>query len=141
MNAAQVSLKSMRIIHLCFVFTVILYLWLPTLIAHKNAEQLPAAFLGVFGIVALTSVGASAFFQAKLVRPAAEQLQRDANDRQAAGRWRAGLVLAFVFSETVILSGFVMRILGVPWSIAGIFYAVGALLLLWCAPKLDLLPE
>jgi hypothetical protein len=131
----------MRVIHLCFLFTVILYLWVPSMIGHENAKQLPVVLLAVFGMLALTSVGASSFFQAKLARPAAQQLQQDADDKQAAGRWRAGMILSFVFSETVILSGLMMRILGVPWSIAGIFYVVGALLLVWCTPKLELLPE
>ena len=140
MNAAQASLKSMRIIHLCFLFTVILYVWLPSMIKQEDAKP-PMILVAVFGMLALTSVGASAFFQSKLVRPAAQQLQQDADDKQAAGRWRSGMILSFAFSETVILSGLVMRILGVPWSIAGIFYAVGALLLVWCTPKLELLSE
>lgn len=50
------------------------------------------------------------------------------------------MILSFVFSETIILFGLALRILGVPWKLAGLFYAVGTLLLLACTPKLDLLP-
>ena len=141
MNAARVSLRLMRIIHLCFLFTVILYAWLPSMIVHGKPQEFPLILLSVFGMLSVTSLGATLFFQAKLVRPAAERLRQNVNDPQAAMRWRGGLILSFVFSETVILSGFLMRIMGVPWTIAGIFYAVGALLLVACTPKLELLPE
>ena len=140
-NAAQISLKSMRIIHLCFLLTVVLYLWVPSMMAHGQRSEVPVLFVAIFGMLAVTSVAASLFFQSKLVRPAAEQLQRDPNDKGATARWRAGVILSLVFGETVILCGLIMRILGVPWSIAGIFYGVGALLLIWFKPKLELLPE
>jgi len=131
----------MRIIHLCFLLTVVLYLWVPSMLAHGQASEAPVVFVAVFGLLAVTSAGASLFFQARLVRLAAEQLQRDPNDKGATARWRAGVILSFVFGETVILCGLILRILGVPWSIAGIFYAVGGLLLIWFTPKLELLPE
>jgi hypothetical protein len=140
-NAAQVSLKSMRVIHLCFLLTVVVYVWVPSMIIHEKSKEFPVVFVVIFGVISLTSTAATLFFLSKLVRPAAEQLRQDGNDKQAAGRWRAGLILSFAFSETVILFGLALRILNAPWAIAGIFYGVGALLLLACTPKLELLPE
>jgi hypothetical protein len=141
MNAAQSSLKSIRIIRIGFLLTVVLYLWVPTLIAHEPTKESPFVFVLVFAMLSLTSVGAALFFQARLVRPAAEQLKANSDDQQAAARWRTGLILCFVFSESVVLSGLGMRFLGAPWEIAGLFYAVGALLLLACTPKLDRFPQ
>ena len=141
MNAALVSLKSMRIIHFAFLFTVILYVWVPSMMVHKKSTEFSVLFLAIFGMLSLTSAGAALFFQTKLVKPAAEQLRQNANDTQAAGRWRAGSIVCLVFSETIVLSGLVLRILGVRWTIAGIFYVVGGLLLILCTPKLELLPE
>lgn len=63
------------------------------------------------------------------------------DDNQSAIQWRTGLILCFVFSETLVLFGLASRILGVPWKIAGMFYAAGAVMLLLSTPRLELLPE
>lgn len=140
MNAAQMSLKSIRIIHLVFLLTVALYAWLPSRIVNGEAKESPLFFVVAFLMVSLTSLAAVLFFQAKMARPASDQLRLHPDDVRTAGRWRAGMILSFVFSETIILFGLALRILGVPWKLAGLFYAVGTLLLLACTPKLDLLP-
>jgi len=59
-------------------------------------------------MLSLTSVGGALFFQAKLIRPAAEQWRQHA---------------------------------GAPWSLAGVLYAVGVLLLVAGAPEFASLPE
>lgn len=141
MNAAQATQKYMRVLHIVFLLTVVLYLWVPWMLVGGQATESPFVVVLVLGMVALTSVAAVLFFQARRVRPAAEQLRLRPDDAQAAARWRTGLILCFAFSETIVLFGLALRLLGAPWKFSGVFYAVGALLLLACRPKLELLPE
>ena len=139
-NSARASLRTMRVVHFAFLFTVVLYLWVPSMLKASPPKESPKVLAMAMGAVSLTSIGAVLFFQAQRVRPSAERLQLNPDDRQAAAEWRTGLMLCFVFSETAALLGLASRILGVSWSIAGIFYGVGALMLMLCTPKLELLP-
>ena len=140
MNTAETALRTMRILHGVFLFTVVLYVAAPWM-AVTQSKELPMIVAAVMGVVASTWVAAVFFFYSQKVRPWAARLQSNPGDKQAAGQWRAGLILCFAFSETIVLFGLALKLLGAPWKLAAIFYAVGTLLLIWCAPKLELLPE
>jgi hypothetical protein len=62
-NAAQMSLKSIRIIHIVFLLTVALYIWLPPQIVNGEAMESPLFFVVVFAMVSLTSVVPFCFFR------------------------------------------------------------------------------
>jgi hypothetical protein len=51
------------------------------------------------------------------------------------------VILSLVFCESVILFGLALRVLGAGWNVAGVFYAVGIVLMLLWTPKLDLPPQ
>jgi hypothetical protein len=62
------------------------------------------------------------------------------NDRTTAvNLWLLGNIMGFTFAETVMLFGFVLRILGASWNVVGIFFAAGFLLLLLWRPRPDLI--
>lgn len=80
------------------------------------------------------------FFRSKKVTPAAEALAQNPEDAVMAKEWNSGVILSLVFSETIVLFGLALRIMGISWNISGLFYVVGILLMLAWTPKLDLLP-
>jgi hypothetical protein len=76
--------------------------------------------------------------QTRLVQPASEALQNNPEDATAAAQARKGTILSLVCCESVVLFGLVLKILGVPWNICGIFFAVGVFFMLAWRPRLEL---
>jgi hypothetical protein len=96
----------------------------------------PAVLIGI-SLCVCWDIGIAFFFRATKLAPASEALRTNPNDPAALMRWRAQSTVSFCFAETVVLMGFVVKFLGAGWSIVGIFFAVGTVLMLLWAPRLD----
>jgi len=140
-NAAQTALKYMRVLHIVFLFTIAFYVWIPFQVAPKRHLESPLVIVVALALWSLAIVGLILFFYARRVAPAEERLRSHPDDKSAAEIWKGGLTLCIVCCESIVVFGFALRMLGVAWKISAPFYAVGALLLLACRPKLELLPE
>jgi hypothetical protein len=141
MNNAQKNLRIARIAHIAFCFSAILYILVPLLVIRVPQGPAPREIVFALGVVAFASLGAALFFRARLVQPSSEKLVVSPDDAGAAKQWRAGVILSLVFCESVILFGLALRVLGAGWNVAGVFYAVGIVLMLLWTPKLDLPPQ
>jgi hypothetical protein len=141
MNAAQKALKAMRMIHAAFLLASILYILVAAAYAHTAEQSMPGIFPIAAGLVAMSSVGIAFFFRMRDVQPSGAKLRDNPDDATAAAKWRGGVLLSLVFCESIVLFGLALRFLGFSWDVAGIFYAVGTLLMLAWTPKLDLPPQ
>jgi len=140
-NNAQKNLQIARIAHIALFLSAILYILVPILVIRVPQQPAPREIVFTLGVMAFASLGAALFFRTRLVQPSTENLVRSPDDAGAAKQWRAGVILSLVFCESIILFGMVLRILGAGWNVAGVFYAVGIVLMLLWTPKLDMPPE
>ncbi len=137
MANVQQSLRNIRIIHFAFLAVpALLYFVLATITITGKGE--PSFLPSVLAVLAVSEVGIGTAFRSRLMRPAAEKLQRSPGDSAAMAQWLRGNILSFAFAFTVVLYGFVIRVLGFSWNIAAWFFVAGFLLLLLWTPRLDL---
>ena len=141
MTLAQKNLRSLRIIHIAFLFAAIAYLAVPILASPHIAEPPPVTFVIGISVVALSTLAAGVFIRSRLVQPAGEALRRDPEDAVAAGRWRTGVILSLVFCESVGLFGLALRFAGASWNVCEVFYGVGILFLVLWTPRLEFPPS
>jgi hypothetical protein len=140
-TAAQKSLQAVRIIHLGFLGAAVAYLLLALAYSLRVTQTSPSVVPLAMGIVSLSALGVAAFFRSRMVRPASELLRNNPEDKIAIGRWRGGVIVSLVFCESVVLFGFLLKLIGNPWSVCGIFYAVGMFFMLAWWPHLELPPS
>ena len=141
MNAAQKTLRSVRVLHTVFPLAAILYIALPMAVVRNSDRQVSQVIVLALGVAALGNIGIAFFYRSRMIRPAADHLRENPDAGDAARRWRGGVVVSLVFCESVVLFGLALRFIGASWNVCGIFYAVGILLMLAWTPKLDLLSQ
>ena len=137
MTDPRQSLRNIRIVHFAFLAApAFLYFVLATITITGNGE--PSFLPTVLALLSVSEVGIGTAFRSKLMRPAAEKLQRSPEDSAAMAQWLRGNILSFAFAFTVVLYGFLIRVLGFSWNFAAWFFVAGFLLLLWWTPRLEL---
>ncbi|HEV1994298.1 MAG TPA: hypothetical protein VGR03_08205 [Candidatus Acidoferrum sp.] len=137
MTPIESTLRSVRVLHLIFLLTVALFII--NLRMLQPAERgISFLTVSVFVLLCLSDIAIAISFRARMITPSIERLRVNPQDAAALGRWRSGVITSFTFAETVVLLGFMLKILGAGWNVAGVFFVVGILLLLAWAPKLDM---
>jgi hypothetical protein len=135
-NARQ-SLRNIRIVHFAFLAApALLYFVLAAIPITVNNG--PPFIPAVLAVLALGEVGIATVYRSKLIRGALEKLQRSPQDSTALAQWLRGNFLSFALAFTVVLYGFVLRVLGFSWNIVAWFFVAGFLLLLLWTPRLEL---
>jgi hypothetical protein len=130
------AFRSIRNLHLSFLALPFLLIAVLTRIQPSQQGQ-PSLMPMVLGVLAVSEIGIATVFRARLLPEAAEKLRTSPGDAQALGRWQQGNILSFTFATTIVLYGFVLRVLGFCWNIAAWFFVAGFLLLLWWTPRLE----
>jgi hypothetical protein len=141
MTAAQKTLQAMRIIHFGFLGAAVAYFFLALAYSPPVRETSPQVLPLVMGIVSLPALGVAMFYRSRMVQPASELLRNNPEDEITIGRWRGGVILSLAFCESVVLFGLLLKLIGNPWSVCGIFYAVGIFFMLAWWPRLELPPS
>ena len=138
MTAAQKSLQSARIFHIALLAAAFAYIVLPLAIAFDLKQNLGPILPLAMGFTCVVILGLAAYLRKQRIPPAEEILRNTPDDNSAALKWRSGVIISLVFCECVVMYGLVLRILGTPWAISGIFYAVGIFFMLAWWPRLEL---
>jgi F0F1-type ATP synthase membrane subunit c/vacuolar-type H+-ATPase subunit K len=141
MTQGEKALRWGRILHAAFLLASIAYVLLPVALIKTQTSDVDSVFVAAISVIAIATLIAAAFFRRRTLAPAAEALGTNPDDAEAAARWRRGLILSFVFCETAILFGLMLRVMGTSWNICGPFYIAGILLLLAWTPKLNMPPR
>jgi len=140
LNIAQKTLRIMRVLHAALLLATVAYVFLSVFFADGSSAEHDRVLTISLGVVAMASLAIAAFYRARLVQPASEKLRATPDDASAAGRWRQGVLLSLVFSETVVLFGMALRFVGGAWQVCAVFFAAGIFFLLAWTPKLELPP-
>lgn len=137
MNVRKAALRSARILHFAFLTAAILYV-VVILRLKPAVRRLEPGIVPAIGFVCLLVVGVAAYCRSKMVTKFREQASPNFEDGDLIKRWRSGVMLSFICAETIVLFGLVLKVLGASWNISGVFFAVGILLLLASAPRLEI---
>jgi hypothetical protein len=138
MELRQKSSRDMRIIHMAFVVTWFLFLFMVQVVLQPSVHSLDSMTLGAIALAALSSIATGWALRNRNLAAALETLARQPGDPSALARWRTANILSFTFAETATLFGLLLKVLGASWAIAGWFFAGGLFLLLLWAPRLEL---
>jgi len=137
MGPREKTLQQVRLVHLAFVVTWFLFIFVLQFELKPAVRPIEPIVLGAIVLAAVSSVNVGWTMRRKLLARAAEALQQELQDGADLARWRAANILSFAFAESVMLFGFVLKMMGASWGIAGWFFAGGLILLLLWTPRLE----
>lgn len=137
MNPVNRSLTEARILHIAFCSSWVLFLFLLFSLRPEEHPVAPA-IVTAFALVNFMNVGVALYFRSKYITASVETLRINPQDAAVMTKWRMGNLFSFAMAESVTLFGLVLKLLGAEWRIAGVFFAVGLLLLLLWTPRLDI---
>lgn len=140
MTLAEKNFRSLRIINVAFLLAALADLFVAFRVAPPVPQTPTNAFAIAIGLLAFSTLAGAFIAHTRLTQPASEALQNNPEDVAAAAQARRGTILSLVCCESVVLFGLVLKILGVPWNICGVFFAVGVFFMLAWRPRLELPP-
>src|SRR5947209_6209333 len=138
-DPAQLSLSSrlfalLRILQAAMLVMALFYVGVGEIGRGHRSLTSNTLFLAVL-VAALIEVAGVVYIRLLLLPKAEQMLQTDSEDKTALMNLRKWYVLSFALSLGVAFYGLVLRIMGAQWQEAGIFYAGGILLVLFCNPR------
>jgi hypothetical protein len=132
MNSQTTVLNMIRA---AMLMAIVLYMFIGEKIAVDRSLASSVVFQAIAAISIMTVV-ALFVVRRMLVLPAIATLQTSPNDARALGRWRAGYIVSYALCEALALYGFILRVLGFPFSEVVLFYIASVGLLLYYRPQL-----
>jgi NAD/NADP transhydrogenase beta subunit len=132
----QARLKSTTLVHWAIVASSVMFIVLAEMVGPKTQfgerTEIVVMLLAFFGLMN----AAVAFYARKLwVSGSEEVLRLNPSDTTAAQRWMQGSILSVAFSESIVLFGFVLRMIGAQTKVVWAFYAAGLALMLMFVPR------
>jgi predicted acyltransferase len=119
-------------------FLIAALLYVLVLIQIRPSEKpLDLVVIGAIAFLCLIIIGVAIFLRSRMVAETAAKLSTNPQDTELLNRWRMGVITSFTFAETIVLFGFLLKILGARWNVAGAFLVTGILLLAAWRPKLE----
>ncbi len=137
MGFREKTLLQVRMVHGAFVIAWFMFVFVLQVVLKPAVKAVEPVMLGALALAAFSSVSVRWMMRGKMLGLSAEALRRDPEDRAGLARWRAANILSFAFAETVMLFGFVLKVMGASWAVAGWFFAGGLILLVLWTPRLD----
>jgi F0F1-type ATP synthase membrane subunit c/vacuolar-type H+-ATPase subunit K len=127
--------RTIRIIRVVLVCSIVVYLLLGEGMIREHGRSSNRMFLYIFTAAGIGMVLVSFAARRLLIAKAETKLAADPDNESLLHRWRGAYIVSYVFSETVAILGFVLRVLGFTLSQAAPFYIAGAVLLLFFRPR------
>jgi len=137
MGAREKTLLEVRVIHVAFVITWFLFVFVLQVVLKPAVKAVEPVMVGALALAAFSSVSVGWTMRGKMLGLSAEALRRDPDDGAGLGQWRAANVLSFAFAETPTLFGLLLKVLGADWAVAGWLFAGGLILLVLWTPRLE----
>jgi hypothetical protein len=128
-NPTGTTLPYLRLIHGFLLFSMFIYMGLGQIFVPHEQKEIKPAFLIAIGVASLATACIVLFIRAQRILPALETLRAKPDDGPSIARWRIGSVFSYALSESVMLYGFALRVMGASLPLAVPFY-VGAVLLM-----------
>ena len=127
----------MWVIYTSFVTTLFLFIFMIE-IAKPAEKPISPMIIGAFALAAISYVPIGATLRRKFLDAAEERLRQEPHDAKGLQLWRTGNIFSFAIAESVMLLGVAQKFLGARWTISGIFFALGLLLMILWMPRLEM---
>jgi hypothetical protein len=132
----EARLRTATIVHWAILASGVMFIVMAEMIGPKIRMETPPDILVLaFGFLAAVNAAVAFFVHKRLVSGSEEALRRNSDDPVAAQRWMQGTILTVALCESVIVIGFVMRLVGAANAAVWPFYAGGLLLMLLFVPR------
>jgi hypothetical protein len=128
-NSTETTLRYLRLIHGFLLFSMCIYMGLGQIFVPHEQREIKPAFMIVMVVVSLATACIVLFIRAQRILPAMETLRARPDDAASAARWRIASVFGYALTESVMLYGFALRVMGASLALAVPFY-IGAVLLM-----------
>jgi F0F1-type ATP synthase membrane subunit c/vacuolar-type H+-ATPase subunit K len=128
------SLQLLGIIRLALVASIIIYAFVAGMVGASE-PRVPDVLLYALSFAALTTLATAMFLRQALVGKAEEVLRVNSEDVVALTRWRSGNIVFLALCEAVGIFGFVLRFLGFPMRVVGIFFAASIAMMFLFGPR------
>lgn len=126
------TLRSLRVIHVTLIISILLYVEVMHLIPGRYSEWLNYRLLYEFGALSLACLASGQAMRARELPGAFETLRVNPNDKRALERWRFGVIVGDTLAEAVALYGFAIHMLGgTNRQVAPFFVAAMAAMIVW----------
>jgi hypothetical protein len=124
----------LKMLQLAIIVMTLFYVLLGELLRRNRVADV-SRMLPIIGAFALAEGLAAIYFKKAKVPQVEAVLRTDPDDRAALQSARKWYVVALAFCAGVALYGFALRIMGAIFWQAGIFYAAGIALAVYCSPR------
>src|SRR4029077_3465809 len=111
MTQPEIAIKALRTVHAIFVASILLYAFAAERVVQRGTSAPSRSFVSAMTILAIAVVLIALVVRSRVVKPAVERLQTEAEDSRALNRWRMGSLISLVFVESVALYGFALRVM------------------------------
>jgi hypothetical protein len=129
------TLRSLRIIHVGLLVSMLLYLAMVERLSLPPAPRGQLLYHGLLAVAAVEILAVILVRRAMILGPA-RILSQTPDSSAVLVRWRTGYMLTYALSESVVVLGVLLRVLGFPLAQVWPFYVTGAVLLLFFRPRL-----
>jgi hypothetical protein len=125
----------LNMVRAALLMAIVFYMFIGEKIAVGRSPASTVVFktLAAISVVTLVTL---LVLRRLMVVPALATLRTNPSDVQALGRWRTGYFVTYSLCEALALYGFVLRVLGFPFSQVILFYVASLALLLYYRPQL-----
>jgi hypothetical protein len=134
MPDAHEAVRTVRILHLCFLVPIPLYAALAEWLGPADATTTPV-LMYVLIVCSVAHLGGAFILYLRNVKPAEDILARQPADADAMSRWRSGHILSFALCESVAFFGVVVRVLGGNFYSALPFFAAAFMVMVLMTPR------
>src|SRR5258706_8908247 len=140
MTSREKAVAEIWTIYATFVITFFLFI-LMIQMAKPAEKTVASVMIAALGIAAISSVAIGTTLRKKFLDGAAERLRGDPQDARGLHLWRTGNILSFTIAESAMLLGVALKFLGARWTVSGVFFAFGAILMALWMPRVDIYPS
>lgn len=133
------TFRSLQIVRVVMLISIAAYVLLGEYLIPARVIPGRIFFYALTAIAVLLVIG-SFMVRRFLGRKATAALADVPAPASALNLWRGAYIVIYVFSESIAILGFVLRVMGYTLSEVAPFYIVGFFLFLYFAPKKPSLP-
>ncbi|MGH9688585.1 MAG: hypothetical protein ACRD5K_15995, partial [Candidatus Acidiferrales bacterium] len=105
-------LRELRIIYTALLVAIVLYAWIPGSMLHLAVQPIDRTLYVGFAVAAVLSAVMAVVMRHRRLQPALETLKTNPADAAALMRWRFGILVSYSLVLSVVLYGFVLRMIG-----------------------------
>lgn len=130
--SVELTLRNLRTFHGTLMCTIILYVYVLSVIPALSLQTLSSHLPWELGIVAAIEIAIAVVLRMRRLEPAFEALRSNPDDVAALSQWRGAVITSDALAEGVVLYGVAIHFIGgTSRQIIPFFVAGSVLMILW----------